>query len=520
VPSLPPSDPCFIVSKQYISHNVTRKASLPANDYSLLIAHAPWISVNCTKSYLASAGSDGARAFIFYLVDGSASTPPPDSNGPAWNLDDAGQWKAHNNFPVYAVQQSDGAQIMQQLSLYSGNMTDAPNGYLLTSLFDARSYVRLYCDFNTGSASTLPNLWIFFLIILGILLGIIALTSLLMYLVQSRRRQQLRRLIANGQVDLEALGIKRLRVPQQVLDQLPLFVYVAQEQAIGVYNPVPSCGSTSTTTIFEGAYVPGRIALRDGIPTTEAQPPRRPDSKGSLPSPDALPHLQLPYNQTSCPICLEDFVSHRTIVRKLPCPHIYHPECIDPMLQEYSSLCPCCKGKVLPVGYCPTKITNNMVRLERNIRRMRERVTVELNPPVHVSNRLGRPLAVNGRMASFQRQFGVGSRANSRRSVVTSTPVELRSVAATPALAGSSQSEGSGTALPQTQMQRDEPHELRYQAFRDLDQEHTDREAVAPTCKSDLGTVMASRLRFFTIRAQGNRDSISGLLITSFGAEG
>ncbi|MCJ1245965.1 hypothetical protein MMC30_003169 [Trapelia coarctata] len=487
VPSLPPSDPCFIVSKQYVPHNVTRKASLPANDYSLLIAHAPWISVNCTRSYLATAGSDGARGFIFYFVEGPASTPPPLPNDLAWSLDDAGQWKAHNNFPVYAVQQSDGAQIMQQLSLYSGNLTDAPNGYLLTGLYDSRSYVRLYCDVNTGSASTLPSLWVFSLIVLGMLLGIIALTSVLMHLVQSRRRQQLRRLISNGQVDLEALGIRRLRVPQQVLDQLPLFVYVAQEQAAGVYNPVPSCGSTSTSTIFEGTHMTGRVHLPDVVPSTEAQPPQRLDSKGTLPSPDTLPHLQLPYNQTNCPICLEDFVSHRTIVRKLPCPHIYHPECIDPMLQEYSSLCPYCKGKVLPVGYCPTKITNNMVRLERNIRRMRERVTVELSPPVHISNRYGRPLTLNGRMASFHRQFGGCSRANSRRSA--STQLELSSVAATPLPASSTQYATPGMAPHLSQVQHDEPPALQYRGLTYLDQEGTDREASLPRWRKAVGAM-------------------------------
>jgi len=416
-------------------------------------------------------------------MEGPALIPPPLPDDPSWSLSDADQWKARTDFPVYAAQQSDGALIMQQLSLYSGNMTEAPNGTLLTGLFDSRSYVRLYCDVNTGNASTLPTLWVFLLILLGMVLGIIVLTSLLMHLVQSRRRQRLRRLISTGQVDLEAPGTKRLKESAQVLDQLPLFVYVAREQAVGISISDAAWGSASTSTIFEGPHVPGRDALRGTIPPTEAQPPRRPDSKGNLPSLDTLPHLQLPYNQTSCPICLEAFVSHKTIVRKLPCPHIYHPECIDPMLQEYSSLCPYCKGKVLPVGYCPTKVANNMVRLERNTRRIRERVTEESSPAIDVSNLPGRPLALNGRMASFQRQFGVGSRPNGTRSAAAFPPIELRSVAATPVLARSIQPAAPVTGHRPTPLQHTEPPRV---GLVDLDLQQTDREASQPRCKSHL----------------------------------
>lgn len=433
-------------------------------------------------------------------MEGSAFTPPPLSSDPAWSLSDAGQWKAHTDFPVYAAQQSDGALIMQQLSLYSGNMTEAPNGTLLTGLFDSRSYVRLYCDVNTGNASTLPTLWVFLLIILGIVFGIIVLTSLLMHLVQSRRRQQLRRRISNGQVDLEALGIKRLKVPPQVLDQLPLFVYVAREQTVSVSDSEAAWGSASTSTIFEGPHLPGRDTLGDMIPPTEVRPPRRPNPKGNLPSPHTLPHLQLPYKQTTCPICLEGFVSHKTVVRKLPCPHIYHPECIDPMLQEYSSLCPYCKGKVLPVGYCPTKVTNNMVRLERNIRRIRERVTLESTPAVASPTHSGRSLALNGRMPSFHRQFGVGSRTNG-------------SVAAAPVLARSNQSAAPVRVHRPTPMQYEEPPRV---GLVDLDQERTDREAVRPRCKSHFGIVLSVGIDDDHSRAEGSRRTIPRLLVTPF----
>jgi hypothetical protein len=79
------------------------------------------------------------------------------------------------------------------------------------------------------------------------------------------------------------------------------------------------------------------------------------------------------FSQPTCPICLDDFEPGETQVRELPCRHIYHPECIDPFLLRTSSLCPMCKESVLPRGYCPTRITNVMVRRERILRRMRNR---------------------------------------------------------------------------------------------------------------------------------------------------
>ena len=79
------------------------------------------------------------------------------------------------------------------------------------------------------------------------------------------------------------------------------------------------------------------------------------------------------FSQTTCSICLDDFMHDETTVRELPCNHIFHPECIDPFLLNNSSLCPLCKKSVLPPGYCPVQVTNIMVRRERLLRRTRQR---------------------------------------------------------------------------------------------------------------------------------------------------
>lgn len=99
----------------------------------------------------------------------------------------------------------------------------------------------------------------------------------------------------------------------------------------------------------------------------------RATKEDSVVSPSVAQHSQA-YSQPTCPICLDDFEAGETLVRELPCHHIFHPDCVDTFLLNNSSLCPMCKVSTLPKGYCPANITNAMVRRERNIRRLRDRV--------------------------------------------------------------------------------------------------------------------------------------------------
>jgi len=148
---------------------------------------------------------------------------------------------------------------------------------------------------------------------------LVVLTSACMHVIQFRRRRGLRRRVASGEVDLEALGIKRLHLAKDMVEKMPLVTYSAP--------PMPSS---------------------DENPTAK-------------------------YDQPCCTICLEDFVVDATQVRELPCKHIFHPNCIDDYLQKQSSLCPLCKRSVLPKGYVPAQLTNATVRRERHLRRQRER---------------------------------------------------------------------------------------------------------------------------------------------------
>lgn len=165
----------------------------------------------------------------------------------------------------------------------------------------------------------LASRWVFLITISAILLAIVLIT----FVVRRRQRALLSLRVARGEVDLEALGIERLHVLQDVLDKMPKYIYTSKSE---------------------------------DAPATPCKPPTR----------------QVQFSQPTCPICLDHFIHYETTIRELPCNHIFHPECIDPVLRGSSSLCPMCKKSVLPPGYCPVNVTNLMVRRERFIRRMRQ----------------------------------------------------------------------------------------------------------------------------------------------------
>jgi hypothetical protein len=213
---------------------------------------------------------------------------------------------------------------------------------------------------------------------------------LMMHLLQRRRRQTLRRRVANGEVDLEALGIKRLTVPQEILDTMPLYTY-------GDGVPVqPTARSVAREGTASTAMRESDVLGKEETVAESSRAPRR----------ATISTL----HQPTCAICLDDFVAaassssgtiQGTIVRELPCRHIFHPECVDTFLRDNSSLCPMCKKTALPKGYCPRVVTNAMVRRERMVRRIRPRVSAadidaEVDAALAAEDRRGsRPYSVS-----------------------------------------------------------------------------------------------------------------------------
>ena len=278
-----------------------------------------------------------------------------------WNVDDGVQWKSQNHFPTFAVPGRVGLEMMTQLSRYSGNISSVPFGDNISALYnpDASDYVRIWTQLTVSTPSGLPNIWVFILAVIGVLLAVIAATCCGMHLTWRRRRTSLRRRVLAGEVNLEAQGIKRLTVPLAHIDKFPLFTYNYEPDAPPPASPA-SPASPGSPRRARTARRSSRGARADG-PAADAPKP--------------APPSDLEY-QPACHVCLEAFAHRATVIRELPCGHIYHPDCIDEFLSQISSLCPLCRASMLPPAYCPP-VTNSMVRRERATRRLRGRVEVD-----------------------------------------------------------------------------------------------------------------------------------------------
>ncbi len=311
----------------------------------------------CTADYLMQAKRDQAEAGVLYNY--STTTDMPTSSL-------SNTFSAFSS-PLYGIAASDAQPILTNMVNYAGNMSSVPLGPNLSAIYDPTDYVRLTLTIDTGQSSSLPGLWLFLLVILAALGLIIASTSVSMHVSQYRARRDLRRRIAAGEIDLESLGIKRLTVPKEMIDAMPIKIFgassmlptvtrhVAAEQK-SVSSPTHSASPSTATASGENKVSSESIA-RDNLDSV-----RNPPTVG--------------FEQSSCcAICLDDYVVNTTPVRHLPCNHIFHPHCIDPFLQTRSSLCPLCKRSVLPKGFIPPtlQLTNATVARERRIRLMRER---------------------------------------------------------------------------------------------------------------------------------------------------
>ncbi|EXJ73197.1 uncharacterized protein A1O5_02957 [Cladophialophora psammophila CBS 110553] len=382
-PALPPSSPCDNSTRSLIPANATTRAQLPPGDYPL-IALAPWTEPECVISYLSAMRSDQVRGAIFFQPGNSNEQPPPVSDR-SWTLHDGGQWKSTNDYPVYALPGMLGSFLLNELALYSGNMSEVPFGSELVQIYNPNDTIRLYARMDVNSTTGIPSLWVFLIIVLAILLAVVLMTSIVMHMIQRRQRRILQRRVANGEVDLEALGIKRLQVPQELLDKMPKYTYNTKTEPDEINGDrsneavEPETVDTAHPEVEKSAQVDAKDVESAIAPAVVVHP--------------------VAFSQSTCPICLDDFVSGETTVRELPCNHIFHPECIDPFLRDNSSLCPLCKKSSLPPGYCPVQVTNLMVRRERLMRRMRQRSSAaeESSVASHM-HRLPAPiLAITGR---------------------------------------------------------------------------------------------------------------------------
>ncbi|KAJ5341459.1 Ribosomal protein L15e [Penicillium brevicompactum] len=219
VPDLDSQDPCYNDTSSYVPSNATRYDDVSGFGYSL-IGLAPWVSAECSLSYLSAGQKVGTHAMVFYEPTNNDTGLPPDSNDARWKINDGEKWRMENDYPVYAIPGPAGTSLIRDLAHFSGNTMHEKREVVSGS---ARLFGRLETGEETGN---MPSLWSFVLAIAGTVLVLSLLLVVIYRLVLRKRRDQLQRRIAAGQVDVEALALNQTKAPQDVVDKMPLYTYL------------------------------------------------------------------------------------------------------------------------------------------------------------------------------------------------------------------------------------------------------------------------------------------------------
>ncbi|OJJ47779.1 hypothetical protein ASPZODRAFT_15225 [Penicilliopsis zonata CBS 506.65] len=377
VPTLDKKDPCNEATARYVPSNVTRQEDVADYGYKL-IGLAPWISVNCTQAYFAAARAADAGAMVVYRPTDNQTKKPPIPQSNSWNLDDKGLWRSQNHYPVYAIPGPSGNYLMDQLALYSGNKTlDSIYGNAShanstnISPFGQLGDIRLFTMIYLQPASTV--FWPTWLVVLVIF--VVITIFVVWWLVHCRHWFQQEELLTNRrgrelvrQENFERHRMRRLReqkVPREILESLPLYKYpdlAVPQQAIlaeecrskallhedKTTDPAPK---RSTFAFWREINGPNSEDLILPAPSTVTTRGAGLSAEGEL---KEEPKGCQPWKtQTTCAICLDEFTAGESMVRELPCNHIFHSACIDRFLMQRGNFCPLCKKSVLPEGYYP-----------------------------------------------------------------------------------------------------------------------------------------------------------------------
>ncbi|RDW70615.1 uncharacterized protein DSM5745_08126 [Aspergillus mulundensis] len=410
VPSLSSHDPCDNATAPFIPANVTRHHDVtPFTNQTTGIA--PWITPNCSQSFLEASRRVGAEALVFFLPESDDTKPPPPADT-TWLLSGSSSWESENMYPVYAIPGPAGLVLMEQLSWFSNNRTLPQDQINRTEALSQNETwnLRLFSVIDLGELSFMdqfaravtdlgfteerggkaPSIWGFLLAILGTIIVLCMILLLLYQLLQRRRREDLQRQLEAGTTDHQ-YDLQHFRVPRDILARLPVYIYPGpgdpdkegagfdsgqnnfQDRIDSVRDAKtdpakvekePEAESEAQITKYTSPIrVLGTLDTEQNLKTNarhEKFPPRPCPYEPSSPTTkdeteyDHSKHAKrLSRSQTTCAICLDDFIPSSSTVRELPCGHIYHPECIDISLTHTSSLCPLCKKSVLAPEFFP-----------------------------------------------------------------------------------------------------------------------------------------------------------------------
>ncbi|OQE11389.1 hypothetical protein PENVUL_c002G05360 [Penicillium vulpinum] len=311
VPSLEPHDPCYDITASSVPSNVTRYEDVSDFGYSL-VGLAPWVSGECSLSFLSAAQKVGTHAMIFFQPSDNETSLPPDSNDPRWGINDGDKWKMDNNYPVYAIPGPAGIALINDLSWYSDETLDgARDNSTETEEFVVQADTsRLFARIETGEyTAPATSVWSFVLAIAGTVLILSILLIIVYRLILRKRRYQLQRRVNAGQVDIEALALNQMTASQEVVNKMPLYTYLeinppteaTLPQDNTSANPIEHGSDHKTNPLLSNEY---NYAQDD----TGIQKPEAAMIKPG-PSDSCRSKYRLSYTQTTCAICLDDFVA-------------------------------------------------------------------------------------------------------------------------------------------------------------------------------------------------------------------
>ncbi|KAL4961633.1 E3 ubiquitin-protein ligase RNF103 [Aspergillus stella-maris] len=333
----------------------------------------------------------GSEALLFFQPAGGNTEPPP-ANDAAWLLSNGHSWEKEITYPVYAIPGAVGNSLMERLSWNSSTGIVLPGQQNTSTALSASAKwnIRLFSLINLEkSGRKSPSFWGFLLATLGTI-SVFCIICLLVYqLIQRRRRENMQQHLEADRERNPQFDLQHIKIPRELLARFPVYIYpvldgdgkedTKQDTFPDGKHPetasAESAKATQTVTKNNSetrAQTPesndhgqkgGATDTKDSqspqsatarienivhhVASRELFPPRRVN-------PEQMNRLSL--SQTTCAICLDDFVPASSVVRELPCGHIFHPECIDASLTRISSLCPLCKKSVLDPNFCPISV--------------------------------------------------------------------------------------------------------------------------------------------------------------------
>ncbi|KAJ5503534.1 hypothetical protein N7463_006408 [Penicillium fimorum] len=367
VPSLDPHDPCYDITASSVPPNVTRYEDVSDFGYSL-VGLAPWVTAECSLSFLSAAQKVGTHAMVFFQPSDNETSLPPDSDNSRWAINDGDKWRMDNNYPVYAIPGPAGISLINDLSWYSAETPEKEN--LMEDFMIQTKTGRLFARIETGEETTpATSVWGFVLAIAGTVLILSILLIIVYRLVLRKRRAQLQRRVNAGQIDIEALALNQMMAPQEVVNKMPLYTYL--EIVPPTEAALPQNTSSANLIQPDTGEKTNSPLLNEDNHAQDNAGIQKPEAAMIKPGHDDSPRskYRLSYTQTTCAICLDDFVAGSSTVRELPCGHIFDSACIDPFLTQNCCLCPLCKKTVLPAGSYYISVTNEMVEQEYLSRR-------------------------------------------------------------------------------------------------------------------------------------------------------